>query len=354
MIEVNALTPTTGTISAPTPSVTTAPVARAATRAWEDVLAHIERELLAGTLLPGDHLPSERTLATELGVGRSSVREALRVLEVLGLLRTQTGSGPESGAIIIARPSGGMSSLIRLQVAAQGFRVDDVVSTRLILETAIAAQLAESVAGARRAESVAGARRAEPVAGARRAEPVAGAAANASAPPPTTTGERMPDLSPALELLDAMEAGDPAPPEFLALDAQFHFSLAMAAGNQVIAATMTGLRDSIESYSIAGVANLTSWQATAARLKREHRAIVAAIESGDSAAARAAVNSHITGYYAEAGFGHPQVAADAEAVHPRLEANAEAYADHSQLAADPVHPHPTDSPEPPTKGTTHG
>ncbi|MCU1475456.1 MAG: GntR family transcriptional regulator [Subtercola sp.] len=334
MIEVNALAPTTATpapsatavTTLPAPSDATRPPLGTPTRAWEDVLAHIERELLAGSLLPGDHLPSERTLATELGVGRSSVREALRVLEVLGLLRTQTGSGPESGAIIIARPSGGMSSLIRLQVAAQGFRVDDVVSTRLILETAIAAQLAESVAAASGAVAgasgaVAAASRAAAGASARAAGASTAAAVAPGVAVASARGLRMPDLSPALELLDAMEAGDPAPPEFLALDAQFHFSLAMAAGNQVIAATMTGLRDSIESYSIAGVANLASWQDTAARLKREHRAIVAAIECGDPAAARAAVNSHITGYYAEAGFGHPQ---------------------------------PADSSESPTKGTNHG
>ncbi|GGF37653.1 FadR/GntR family transcriptional regulator [Subtercola lobariae] len=240
------------------------------TRAWQDVLAHIEQRLLDGSLLPGDHLPSERTLAADLGVGRSSVREALRVLEVLGLLRTHTGSGPESGAIIIARPSGGMSSLMRLQVAAQGFRVEDVVSTRLILETAVAGQLAEAVAG-----------------------------------------DRMPDLLPALEILDAMEvapqpAEPPTPTEFLALDAQFHFSLAMATGNEVIAATMSGLRSSIESYSTAGVANLESWAATSARLMGEHRAIIAAIESGDPGAARASVEGHITQYYAEAGFGRPE------------------------------------------------
>jgi GntR family transcriptional repressor for pyruvate dehydrogenase complex len=248
--------------------------APASTRAWQDVLTHIENDLLAGELLPGDHLPSERALATELGVGRSSVREALRVLEVLGLLRTQTGSGPGSGAIIIARPSGGMSSLIRLQVAAQGFRVDDVVSTRLILETAVAGTLA---------------------AGERDAVTSAAPARDA--------------LAAAVEILDVMEgSGDaePTPQEFLALDAQFHYSLAEAAGNDVISAMMTGLRNSIESYALAGVPNLTSWRATSDRLKREHRAIVAAIRSGDADSARRSVDDHITRYYAEAGFGQPR------------------------------------------------
>src|SRR5918994_1482837 len=81
-------------------------------------------------------------LAARLGVGRSSVREALRVLEVLGLVRTGTGSGPTSGAIIIATPRGGMSALLRLQVAAQGFPLADVVATRLLLEMAVAADVA--------------------------------------------------------------------------------------------------------------------------------------------------------------------------------------------------------------------
>ncbi|BDZ54522.1 hypothetical protein GCM10025870_15950 [Agromyces marinus] len=73
-------------------------------RAWQAVLEHVERKLLGGELAPGDRLPGERQLAADLGVGRSSVREALRVLEVLGLIRTHTGSGPTSGAIIIATP----------------------------------------------------------------------------------------------------------------------------------------------------------------------------------------------------------------------------------------------------------
>ena len=73
-------------------------------RAWQVVLGRIESDLAAGVLKPGDHLAAERTLAAELGVGRSSVREAVRVLEVLGLLRTQTGSGPSSGAVHHRRP----------------------------------------------------------------------------------------------------------------------------------------------------------------------------------------------------------------------------------------------------------
>ena len=224
-------------------------------RAWRVVLESIERDLLEGRLRPGDRLPGERALSAELGVGRSSVREALRVLEVLGLIRTATGSGPTSGAIIVALPGGGMSALMRLQVAATGFAVADIVKTRLVLEGAVAAVLAEA--------------------------------------------RPRPDLTASVALLDAMESSALPEAEFLALDAQFHLTLAEASGNQVIAATMAGLRNSIESYVRLGAATLPSWPETSGRLMREHRNIVAAIESGDAASARAVVHEHIAHYYAE-------------------------------------------------------
>ncbi len=240
-------------------------------RAWEIVLESIESDLLSGRLSPGDHLPAERALATALGVGRSSVREALRVLEVLGLIRTAAGSGPSAGAIIVALPGGGMSALMRLQVAAQGFPVADVVKTRLILEAAVVGELA-------------------------------GATESASFIP---DGEYVaPDLSGSLQLLDAMDAPELAEAEFLALDTQFHLSLATASGNQVITATMAGLRSAIEGYARAGALGLPSWAETSARLRTEHRSILGAIQAGQPESARTLVVAHIEGYYAET-HGHP-------------------------------------------------
>lgn len=226
-------------------------------RAWQVVLDAVELDLLEGRLSPGDHLPPERTLAADLGVGRSSVREALRVLEVLGLIRTAVGSGPSAGAIIVARPGGGMSSLMRLQVAAQGFPVADVVKTRLVLESSIVAELAEAC----RTSS--------------------------------------PDLTSSAQILTAMEDHSLTEAEFLALDAQFHLSLAEASGNLVITATMAGLRSAIEGYARAGALGLASWPKTSARLMLEHRGILRAILTGQADAARLAVQSHISGYYAE-------------------------------------------------------
>lgn len=49
--------------------------------------------IAADGLKPGDKLPSERELAERLSVGRSSVREAFRALELLGLIETRRGEG---------------------------------------------------------------------------------------------------------------------------------------------------------------------------------------------------------------------------------------------------------------------
>ncbi|MGB4776856.1 FadR/GntR family transcriptional regulator [Microbacterium sp.] len=226
-------------------------------RAWRTVLEKIEGDLRAGTLGPGDRLPPERELATTLGVGRSSVREALRVLEVMGLIRTGTGSGPTAGAIVTATPSGGLAQFLRLQVAAQGFPIADVVETRLLLEDWTVAHLA---------------------------------------------GDANADLTDAAATLRAM--GDPAigPEDFLALDAQFHLRMAEATGNQIVSSTMGGLRTAIESYVLSGAEGIDDWRETVARLQREHHGIVDAIAAGDPLLARERVHAHITGYYTQTGL----------------------------------------------------
>lgn len=60
---------------------------------YAETLRHIHRLVVEDGLVPGDRLPSERELAERLGVGRSSVREALRALEFLGLIETRRGEG---------------------------------------------------------------------------------------------------------------------------------------------------------------------------------------------------------------------------------------------------------------------
>ncbi|MFJ4038411.1 FadR/GntR family transcriptional regulator [Microbacterium sp. NPDC090007] len=222
-------------------------------RAWQVVLERIEADLREGRLAPGDRLTPERELASQLGVGRSSVREAVRVLEVLGVVRTATGSGPTAGAMIVTTPRGGLAAFLRLQVAAHGFPLTDVVRTRVVLECDVAERLARTDA----------------------------------------------DLTEVSGILDAMDADPLAPEEFLALDARFHQALAEASGNAVVSAMMAGLRSSIEEYTQAGAARLASWPTMADRLRREHRRIVDAVARGEADAARACVRAHITDYFTD-------------------------------------------------------
>ncbi|WP_100402118.1 FadR/GntR family transcriptional regulator [Bacillus sp. FJAT-42315] len=60
---------------------------------FEKVVEQIRHIILEDGLLPGDKLPSERELSERLSVARSSVREALRALELLGLIETRRGEG---------------------------------------------------------------------------------------------------------------------------------------------------------------------------------------------------------------------------------------------------------------------
>jgi GntR family transcriptional repressor for pyruvate dehydrogenase complex len=58
-----------------------------------EIVEQISRMIRNEELLPGEKLPSERALSAELGIGRQCLREALSVLEVLGLIEVKKGRG---------------------------------------------------------------------------------------------------------------------------------------------------------------------------------------------------------------------------------------------------------------------
>ena len=109
-----------------------------------------------------------------------------------------------------------------------------------------------------------------------------------------------PDLTQVHAALHEMEGPELPIAEFLALDRAFHVALSEASGNAVVTAIMVGLRTAIDAYVEAGALRVTDWDATAARLVREHRAIVGAVERGEAQEAQRLVRAHIAGYYAEA------------------------------------------------------
>src|SRR5437763_3651960 len=62
-------------------------------RRYQQVAEQVHRLISQGVLKPGDHLPPERELAAKFGVGRSSVRDAIRTLEVMGIVEPLQGHG---------------------------------------------------------------------------------------------------------------------------------------------------------------------------------------------------------------------------------------------------------------------
>ncbi|MHC9296959.1 FadR/GntR family transcriptional regulator [Mycobacterium sp. LTG2003] len=221
-------------------------------RAHELVLERIERDLVAGTLAVGDRLPAERALAESLSVSRASVREAIRVLEAMGVIRTAAGSGPDAGAIITADAATSIGSALRLHTATRALPIEDLVRTRILLETS--------------------------------------ALRDAAALTPR------PDLTDIRAMLDAMD--DPAlePEQFHRLDADFHVALAALAGNVVVEAMMAALRGPIQGYILAGVPLLDDWAGVASNLRCEHRGIVTALSRGQGNKAAELARAHIQGY----------------------------------------------------------
>ena len=68
-------------------------------KAYEKVIDYIQGEILKGDLKRGEKLPPERELAELLGVGRNSVREAMRTLSLMGFISSTQGGGISYPAI---------------------------------------------------------------------------------------------------------------------------------------------------------------------------------------------------------------------------------------------------------------
>lgn len=63
------------------------------TKVYEQVIEQIKSKIKSGEIKKGDKLPSEREMSELIGVSRTSVREAIRALEVVGLVESKQGAG---------------------------------------------------------------------------------------------------------------------------------------------------------------------------------------------------------------------------------------------------------------------
>jgi GntR family transcriptional repressor for pyruvate dehydrogenase complex len=234
-------------------------------RAFEDILQHLEQSIASHAFSAGDRLPPERELAARLSVSRGSVREALRVLEALGLVRVRRGA--DNGATLLEQPNNALEPLFRLHLALEHVSVEDLIEFRIVIESWTA-------------KAAAGLQLEAPLAAAELA-------------------------------LSSMEDGELDYPSFLTLDMEFHLALARAAGNPFAPLVLEGSRSAIEKAMLEGATRAAGWAALRRRLVREHGAILDSVLAGDGANAARMMSRHIGRFYEEH-LGRPKTAVRAQ------------------------------------------
>lgn len=100
-----------------------------------EIVAQVIELIRSGRIQPGDRLPPERELATTFGVSRVTVRDALRVLEVMGLVDIRVGS---AGGAYVTMPSTtvigeGLANILMMR----SFEPEQIAEARLVLELGV-------------------------------------------------------------------------------------------------------------------------------------------------------------------------------------------------------------------------
>jgi GntR family transcriptional repressor for pyruvate dehydrogenase complex len=98
----------------------------------ELVARRILRDIVDRGLSTGDHLPQEASMISQFGVGRASLREALRILETHGLIRMRTGAG--GGPVVTDVSSTEFGRMTSLYLFRAGGTYEELIEARLVIE----------------------------------------------------------------------------------------------------------------------------------------------------------------------------------------------------------------------------
>ena len=197
--------------------------------------------ILDGTFAPGRPLPGERPLAERFGVSRGSIRDALRVLETIGLIVTRHGQGTFPQELDVDRLVAPLASILSYRHDLE----DELLDVRRMFEPAVA-----RVAAAR------------------------------------ITDE---DLAELQRILDAQRRKLKTRQSAIAEDTAFHEVLARATRNRVIVSIMATLNDLlVESRKLA-----LKQKGRPGRSMLGHEAIVEALRRRDADGAARAMREHI-------------------------------------------------------------
>jgi GntR family transcriptional regulator, transcriptional repressor for pyruvate dehydrogenase complex len=210
-------------------------------RVADEIADRIRGMILAGAFPPGQPLPAERDLAEQFGVSRGAIRDALRMLEMIGLIETRHGQGTFPQELTVDR-------LVAPLTAVMAYRPDmrdELMDVRRMFEPAVARAAA-----------------------------------------PRATEEDFADLE---RMLDAQRLKLKAGESPIIEDTSFHALLARSTQNRVVVSIMAILNDLlVESRKLALNQNGRPEQSI-----RGHEAVIAALRRRDPDGAAQAMNTHI-------------------------------------------------------------
>ena len=219
------------------------------------VARKLREAIINGQVPLGGELPSEKDLGKQLKVGRSTIREALRILQAQGLVTggdtVSTARPRVTAELTIITAASTMENALRLGQVP----LADLVELRVVIEGSIVEAAAEAGPSAALDEARA-----------------------------TVETMRRPNLD--------VET-------FRAADVAFHRCLAAAAGNQAFTLVMGVLRDAIAGHLGEALHRVTRPRAAMAELTKEHAAILDAVVHGHGKKARQLITEHIRDFYKE-------------------------------------------------------
>lgn len=209
-------------------------------KVYEGVAKQIER-LILKKLQPGDKLPSERELAEMLRVSRSSIRDAIRSLELMGMVEPRQGAG----TIVRELSSESMMNPIANALKRKEELVGELLDFRKMLEPQLAARAATRVSDE--------------------------------------------EVSEMEEILDRQEKRLRTGESTVGEDSEFHYAIALASGNSVVLKVLDTLMDLLRDSRERSLQEDGRQQKSLAG----HRRILSAIRRHDSEAAKVAMRRHI-------------------------------------------------------------
>lgn len=236
------------------------------------VVRQIELLILRGILRQGERLPAERELAEQLGVSRPSLRQALAELQDLGLI----GSRPGAGIFVADVLGSAFSPALQRLFATHDEAMFDYLSFRRDIEALAAERAAQSASTA--------------------------------------------DLAVVQTIFDKMEMAHQrrSTKDEAELDAQFHLSILEASHNVVMLHMMRSMFDLLRAGVFYNRQVMFERRTTRALLLDQHRAINDALQSRDAAAAREAVETHLS-YVEQALRDHVRAEAKQDVAQQRLD-----------------------------------